>query len=190
MKTKEKTFTEFTPIGKTYWNCEGVYQKEYTEHYDWYVPNSGDAPTIHGELIRAVSRLHYDYFNNGNCNVQEVIEEDCPDCYGTGWQESEYDDEDEIDCSSCGGNCTWETGIEINEYYQRMIDFLKQYSNAENEINELVEFLTDYYHYRNPNLFAEKNEQLYTRLVDKIMQQILTEGKDGNKPNPKFREDA
>ena len=121
--------------------------------------------------------------------MQEVIEEDCPDCYGTGWQESEYDDED-IDCSSCGGNCTWETGIKINEYYQRMIDFLKQYSNAENEINELVKFLTDYYHYRNPNLFAEKNEQLYTRLVDKIMQQILTEGKNGNKPNPKFREDA
>ena len=37
MKTKQKTFTEFTPIGKTYWNDEGIYQKEYTEHYDWYV---------------------------------------------------------------------------------------------------------------------------------------------------------
>ena len=155
MKTKEKTFTEFTPIGKTYWNDDGIYQKEFTRHYDWYVPNSGDAPTIHGELLRAVSRLNYDYFNNGNCNVQEVIEDDCPDCYGTGWQESDYDDED------------------IDEYYQRMIDFLQEYSNAQNEIDELVKFLTDYYHYRRPNLFAEKKAQLYTRLIDKIMQQIL-----------------
>jgi len=158
MKTKEKTFTEFTPIGKTYWSDEGIYQKEYKALYECYVPDSGDAPTIHGELLRAVSRLHYDYFNNGNCNVQDY----------------DWDDSD----------------IFIKPYYKRMIDFIKEYSNAQNEINKLVFFLTDFYHYGRHNLFNENNQQIYTRLVDKIMQQILTEGKNGNKPNPKFREDA
>lgn len=190
MKTKEKTYTEFTPIGKTYWNDEGVYQTEFNELYKYLVPNCGDAPTIQGELLRVISRLNYDYFNNGNCNVQEVIEEDCYVCGGSGWEKSDYDDEEEVDCSSCGGNCTWETGVEITEYYQRMIDFLKQYSNAQNEINNLVKFLTDCYHYRKPNLFAEKNGHFYTKLIDKVMQQILTDGKDANKPNPEFNEKA
>jgi len=186
MKTKEKTYTEFTPIGKTYWNDKGVYQTEFNELYKYLVPNCGDAPTIQGELLRVISRLNYDYFNNGNCNVQEVTEEDCYVCGGSGWQEGDDEDEDDVDCSSCGGSCTWETGVEITEYYQRMIDFLKQYSNTQNEIDDLVKFLTDYHHYSRRDLFHEKNEQIYTRLIDKVMQQILTDGKDANKPNTEF----
>ena len=163
MKTKEKTFTEFTPIGKTYWNDEGIYQTEYNELYKYLVPNCGDAPTIQGELLRVISRLNYDYFNNGNCNVQEVIF-----------------DSDGI----------YEEDVVITEYYQRMIDFLKYYSNAKDEVKKLEFFLNSYNHYSQyrTSLFNDTNQQIYTRLIDKVMQQILTDGKDANKPNPEFNE--
>lgn len=62
-----------TPIGKNYWRGNGIYQTEYDELYDKLVPSSGEAPTVHGELIRGISRLTYDYYNNGNCNVREAI---------------------------------------------------------------------------------------------------------------------
>tara|TARA_B100000925_G_C21863189_1_gene410884 strand:- start:36 stop:572 length:537 start_codon:yes stop_codon:yes gene_type:complete len=163
MKTKEKTYTEFTPIGKTYWNDEGVYQTEFDELYKYLVPNCGDAPTVQGELLRVISRLNYDYFNNGNCNVQEVIY----DSDGIYWEE-----------------------VVITEYYQRMIDFLYKYSNAYSETQTLENFLTSLNNYSRKELFCDKNEQIYTRLIDKVMQQILTDGKDANKPNPEFNEKA
>jgi len=163
MKTKEKTYTEFTPIGKTYWNDEGVYQTEFDELYKYLVPNCGDAPTVQGELLRVISRLNYDYFNNGNCNVQEVIY----DSDGIYWEE-----------------------VVITEYYQRMIDFLYKYSNAYSETQTLENFLTSLNNYSRKELFCDKNEQIYTRLIDKVMQQILTDGKDANKPNPEFDEKA
>ena len=163
MKTKEKTYTEFTPIGKTYWNDEGVYQTEFDELYQILVPNCGDAPTIQGELLRVISRLNYDYFNNGNCNVQDVI----------------YDSDG-----------IYEEEVVITEYYQRMIDFLYNYSNAIDEVKKLEFFLKSYYHYSQRSLFNDTNQQIYTRLIDKVMQQILTDGKDANKPNPEFDEKA
>jgi hypothetical protein len=33
--------------------------------YDQLVPNEGRADTLEGELLRAISRIHYDYLNNG-----------------------------------------------------------------------------------------------------------------------------
>ncbi len=51
-----------TPIGKNYWRGNGIYQTEYDELYDKLVPSSGEAPTVHGELIRGISRLTYDYY--------------------------------------------------------------------------------------------------------------------------------
>tara|TARA_R100001086_G_scaffold63867_1_gene29634 strand:+ start:13164 stop:13655 length:492 start_codon:yes stop_codon:yes gene_type:complete len=163
MKTKENTYTKFTPMGKTYWNDEGIYQTEYNELYKILVPDCGDAPTIQGELIRVVSRLNYEYFNNGNCNAQHVL----------------YD-----------WNGEYETGVEIDKYYQRMLDFLRSYSVAKDEVKKLEYFLTSYHHYTEPSLFSEQNELLYTRLIDKVMQQVLTQGKNANKPNPEFKQDA
>jgi hypothetical protein len=33
--------------------------------YDQLVPNDGPAEYLEGELLRAISRIHYDYLNNG-----------------------------------------------------------------------------------------------------------------------------
>ena len=77
-----------TESGKTYWSEQGIYQEEYNKLYEKLVPSSGSAKTLNGELIRAISRLSYDYFNNGNCNacVQELQSEDkaLPDWYVIG----------------------------------------------------------------------------------------------------------
>ena len=58
-----------TPKGKSYWDESGVYQKQYDQLYEELVPASGEAATLDGRLLRSISRLYYDYCNNGNGNV-------------------------------------------------------------------------------------------------------------------------
>lgn len=47
---------------------QGRYQKEYDKLWDALVPQSGQADTIQGELIRAIGRLTSEYERNGNAN--------------------------------------------------------------------------------------------------------------------------
>lgn len=41
-------------------------QEEFDKLFDKYVPGSGKAPTVAGELLRAVGRIGYRYFNDGD----------------------------------------------------------------------------------------------------------------------------
>lgn len=52
-------------MSKTYWNNEGKYQADYDRLWAKLVPDSGRAETMRGELLRAISRIYYDRFNNG-----------------------------------------------------------------------------------------------------------------------------
>ena len=52
----------------TYWNNNGKFQAEYTRMMDELVPAMGNCETVAGELIRSVSRLGYDFYNNGMGN--------------------------------------------------------------------------------------------------------------------------
>jgi hypothetical protein len=51
----------------TYWNGQGKFQAGYNELVK-LMPGSGRADTVAGEMIRAVSRLGYDFYNNGMGN--------------------------------------------------------------------------------------------------------------------------
>lgn len=51
-----------------YWNSNGKHQLEYQELYSTLVPAEGNAGTVEGEMIRAATRLYYDYYNNGMLN--------------------------------------------------------------------------------------------------------------------------
>lgn len=51
----------------TYWNHTGKYQAEY-DRLVKLMPGMGSSDTVAGELIRAVSRLGYDFYNNGMGN--------------------------------------------------------------------------------------------------------------------------
>lgn len=84
--------------GQSYWQETGVYQKEYDELYKDLVPARGCAETIAGEMVRGVSRLYYDYFNNGNCNVADV----------------QYDDDDCIESAK------------VDAYYQKFFNLLRK----------------------------------------------------------------
>lgn len=49
---------------KTYWNGNGKFQAEYDELVN-LMPASGKSDTVAGELIRATSRIGYQFYNNG-----------------------------------------------------------------------------------------------------------------------------
>jgi len=56
------------PFTAGYWESTHELYPTYQTLYDRLVPGSGQAETMHGELLRMISRLHYDIFNNGLCN--------------------------------------------------------------------------------------------------------------------------
>jgi hypothetical protein len=160
-----------TPVGKTYWNEEGAYQKEYDELYKKLVPVKGEANTVHGEMLRGVSRLYHDYFNNGNGNAVDAVKCDCPECHGGGWEtinEGE-EDEEEVDCSYCDGECQIITGYEFEDYFEKMLDFIKD--NLTREARPIAE--------RFEKVVLAKNqdnidERVYEELSDAVIHHILT----------------
>ena len=53
----------------SYWQETGEYQAVYDRLWEKLIPDCGEAETQHGELLRAISRLAHDYYNNGFCNI-------------------------------------------------------------------------------------------------------------------------
>ena len=57
-----------------YWTCNGKYQKEYDELWARLVPPEGKAVTKAGEVLRAVSRIYYRWYNDGD-RIQPSLDE-------------------------------------------------------------------------------------------------------------------
>jgi hypothetical protein len=53
-------------MDNTYWNYKGKHQALYNKYKELLVPKSGEASTPHGELLRNVANVYYDFYNNGN----------------------------------------------------------------------------------------------------------------------------
>jgi hypothetical protein len=192
--TIEKLVTE---KGNSYWNETGAYQKEYSELWDKLVPSSGEAPTIHGELIRCGSRLQYDYCNNGNCNAVETETEyeteynTCNCCQGSG-VEINYDEDDEeveVDCSECGGSGETEEEVEIDgdkvvtRYYKDMLEFLDAYLTDPMVVERLEAFMTNKSVGYSSYTFKDDEMKHYNDLMDAIMYQVLTTENQVNNGN-------
>ncbi len=67
----------------TYWNKNGTYQADYDRLLD-LMPMSGKCETVAGEMIRAVSKLGHELYNNGMGNnssgaVNFLLNHDCID---------------------------------------------------------------------------------------------------------------
>jgi hypothetical protein len=82
---------------------------KYQELYDALVPATDEADTVEGEALRAMSRLGYEYYNNGNGNARESDR----------WDRPYYDGDDDYDDDEYGN-----PNSEINEFYQAFIDYL------------------------------------------------------------------
>lgn len=175
-----KTITrKSTPDGKSYWDETGAFQKEYKKLNKELVPVEGEAETMHGEMIRAIGNLFYDFCNNGNCNAVEAVEEDCPECHGSGYKErshrhSSNDEDEDVDCSYCGGECKINTGNEVTEYYKNMLDYIKDHLPKEDKhlVNELENFMCTVTYGRHK--FDAEEMGYYNRVTDAVMYFVLT----------------
>lgn len=63
----------------SYWDNKGKYQTEYNEAWKQLVPASGEAEDGLPEALRSISRIGYDYYNNGFCNLWQTGWDDDPD---------------------------------------------------------------------------------------------------------------
>lgn len=155
MKT---TVKKQTKVGKSYWDGNGAYQKEYETLYNSMVPASGSALTLNGELIRAVSRLAYEYLNNGNCNACEAHE---------------------IQNDSWCGDDEWEEETEygISDYYGKFLQIIKETIKTDTvaELVECVEeiILNSFQDWFRRQLFSDENRLTYDRLVDEVVHYVL-----------------
>lgn len=53
----------------SYWSKSGRHQKLYDRLYSKLVPDSGEAGSDAGELLRTMSNVYYDIYNNGGYNL-------------------------------------------------------------------------------------------------------------------------
>jgi hypothetical protein len=184
MTTENQTTKLITPKGQSYWNNTGIYQKEYGILKE-LVPSSGEADSVHGEMIRCVGRLYYDFCNNGNCNAIDHIVEtethDCSECNGSGEVEERNDETGETEMVSCGDCCgsgEYEEDTDgdafINPFFKKMIDFLRQKVSDKTVIDNLEAFMLDnskgYAQYK----FDDEEMNVYDLLTDEVVYICLT----------------
>jgi rRNA maturation protein Nop10 len=161
----------------SYWGGNGKYQKEYDRLWKEHVPESGEAETENGELIRAVGRLFYEYCNNGNCNAATREDEICDECGGDGEVENpDFDpndpDEEYIDCGYCDGSGNIEGELEINDFYDDFLDLISNKVGCKKEVEAVRDLITD--NYLNYNYTYSQDEMdVYNRLTDKVVEFVL-----------------
>jgi hypothetical protein len=55
-----------TRTPRTYWCHHGRYEKTYHKLYAALVPDQGNCQTVEGEILRAISKLYYRFYNDGD----------------------------------------------------------------------------------------------------------------------------
>lgn len=103
------------------------------EMFDLYVPASGKAETVGGEIVRAVERICYRNYNDG-------------DCIGVGYGKHT--------CNAPARYLIDNASVEIN----RMIIDMWGTCYGTNTVDKLEQAVEDYLN-NNPQLFEEKNNE-------------------------------
>ena len=130
----------------SYWDNKGKYQHEYDAAWKALIPASGEAKDGLPEALRAISRIGYDYYNNGFCNLWQGWED--IDEYGEEYKEYKMD-----------------------SYYEDMVDYLR-YQIPLPMHKELEAFLLDAQGYGNWSDEAD----IIDRIIDHIMEGIIKDG--------------
>lgn len=158
VKLVENKVQLFTKLGNSYWDDNGVYQEEFNRLSE-STPDSGSSTTLHGELIRAINRLYYEFCNNGNCNAQY---HERP----FNWGDEEDDDANDI--------------IDIDDYYEKFLDLIDKTveKNLTRGIRNLI-LQEGRYDFHDHEMAA------YDKVVDRIVYFVLT---TEDKPLPQWYE--
>jgi hypothetical protein len=130
----------------SYWDNEGKYQAQYNKAWKQLIPASGEAKDGLPEALRAISRIGYDYYNNGFCNL---------------WRSSEAYDSD---------GCYYDE-YEMDSYYEELVDYLR-YEIPRDLHKQLEEFLLDAQGYGSWSDSAD----IIDRIIDYIMEGIIKDG--------------
>lgn len=143
---------------KLYWNNNGKHQAINDALWEMLVPHSGEADTVQGEALRIISRIYYDYYNNGCCNL----------CYQNKWEEVNGSGEIED---------YWNFKLERD--IEKQIEFIYEYLDIDlkyNETPELVELIqnecSDYPSRKDSIRLGEKLEEFVNLIIEKIIKEI------------------
>jgi len=133
---------------QAYWDNNGKYQEQYTKAWEQLIPASGEAENGWPEALRAISRIGYDYYNNGFCNL---------------WQRwEEFDGEDHYD------------EYEMDSYYEDMVDYLRHHIPGDLH-KGLTSFLHDAKGYGNWSNQAGVIDRIIDHIMEGIMEDGLLE---------------
>ena len=143
--TRQMSKTDTT---QSYWDNEGKYQAQYDRACKQLIPASGEANDGLPEALRAISRIGYDYYNNGFCNL---------------WQSSEeYDGYDHYDV------------YRMDSYYEELVDYLA-YEIPRDLHKQLKEFLLDAKGYGNWSDNADIIDRIIDHIMEGIIKDGLLE---------------
>lgn len=143
---------------QTYWNNNGKHQRLNDALWEILVPRMGEAETEQGEALRIVSKIYYDYYNNGCCNL----------VYKNSWEELENGEYNEY------------SNFKIQEDIEKQIECLLEYLGdkiAWGEAPELIKMIEN--ECSNPTRseskeFIEYLEDLANRTIEKVITDIKT----------------
>ena len=128
---------------QAYWDRNGKYQEQYDRAWKQLIPASGEAKDGLPEALRAISRIGYDYYNNGFCNLWRADEE--------------YDSDG-----------SYYDVYRMDSYYRDMVEYLA-YEIPRDLHKELQEFLLDAQGYGN----WSDQASVIDRIIDHIMERII-----------------
>ena len=137
-----------TDTTQSYWDNEGKYQKMYNKAWEQLIPASGEAEDGWPEALRAISRIGYDYYNNGFCNLWQ------------GWEDlDDYGEEVMV--------------YKMDSYYEDMVYYLRGHVPRELH-NELTDWLPtiSYGHIS----WGGNGDDVIDRIIDYIMEGIGEDG--------------
>ena len=128
---------------KTYWDNEGKYQEQYNAAWEKLIPFEGEAKDGWPEALRAISRIGYDYYNNGFCNLWQ------------GWEDIDDYGEEYME-------------YKIDSFYEDMIDYLRYHIPGDLH-KALTSFIHDAQGYGN----WSNQAGVIDRIIDHIMERII-----------------
>jgi hypothetical protein len=137
-----------TDTTQSYWDNEGKYQEQYNAAWKALIPIEGEAEDGWPEALRSISRIGYDYHNNGFCNLWRY------------WEDVDEDGHDTIERT-------------MDSYYEDMVDYLRYHvpSDLYREFRDWLPTIN----YGSIS-WGENGDGVIDRIIDHIMEGIIKDG--------------